>query len=166
MCNGFSGLWFRDGTFKWSLPDENGDISHSDIIMELGCGKLDNRYHTAFVRFEFTRWTETSFKWDEPYDQMPAWLVGDEAQEILTKLMLRVEPIVKEYMAEIKILRDKFETWTKTQRPWLPTSITDEKRYDSKFNTLNKRISNIEKKYDRKFSKFPGYVTECYQTSF
>jgi hypothetical protein len=56
----------------------------------------DSPFKRSFVRFEFPKWTEDSFHYDEE-GTLPGW-VTDEMKERAVSVLLRVHPAYTEYL--------------------------------------------------------------------
>jgi F0F1-type ATP synthase membrane subunit b/b' len=95
MCNGFGGIITQDGRVMFCEPDKDGDCSHSQLLKRLDIPDNTGRFKRSFVRFEFQKWTEESFRYDED-NSLPGW-VNDEHKESAVKVFLRVAPARAEY---------------------------------------------------------------------
>ena len=95
MCNGFGCIATRDGRILFIEPDENGNVSHSDILCRAGIKENDSAIIRNFVRVEFPDWTENSFHWDEQ-NTLPGW-ADSTVEERCKKLLLRLSPLYTEY---------------------------------------------------------------------
>ena len=95
MCNGFGCIATRDGRILFIEPDENGNVSHSDILRRAGIKENDSSIIRNFVRVEFPDWTEKSFHWDEQ-NTLPGW-ADSAVEERCKKLLLRISPLYAEY---------------------------------------------------------------------
>lgn len=128
--NGFSGIIDVDFSIKWSAPEFNSlDASHSPIFSYGGVVENSDAFVRRFVRFEFPKWTEDSFKFDE-VGTLPGW-VEENKQEIIdraTKVMLKVKPLSK----KLKEMHSKVDN-------------------GEKFADLVKLADNL-------YSRIPGYI--------
>jgi len=95
MCNGFGGIITQDGRVLFSEPDKDGDCSHSLLLTRLDMQDNTDQFKRSFVRFEFPKWTEDSFQYDDD-SSLPGW-VNDEHKESAVKVFLRVAPAWAEY---------------------------------------------------------------------
>jgi hypothetical protein len=95
MCSGFGGIITKDGRVLFCEPDDDGDCSHSDLLKRLEMNDNNNQFNRPFVRFQFPKWNEESFEWDEE-DTLPGW-VTPEHEESAKKVLLRVAPARAEY---------------------------------------------------------------------
>ena len=95
MCTGFGLIATKDGRYLFCEPDNNGNVSHT-LILDRACMR-DSRelYKRPFIRIEFTKWTEDSYRVDES-GTLPGWAEdnADEIKEKCTKVMLRVKEIL------------------------------------------------------------------------
>ena len=96
MCEGFGGIVTQDGRVFFNEPDKDGDCSHSTVLERLKLKDSTGQFIRPFVRFQFPKWTEASFEWDED-DSLPGW-VTDEHKEAAVKTLLRIAPAYAEYV--------------------------------------------------------------------
>jgi hypothetical protein len=88
MCNGVSGFFSKNGNVYFIEPNDDGNISHHDVLARMP-ESLKN--DDNLVAFEFPDWTIKSFIWDT--DEVPSWVSKQKCIGIF-KL---VKPIWIEY---------------------------------------------------------------------
>jgi hypothetical protein len=88
MCNGFSGFLHKNGQVFFIEPDENGNISHHDVLLRI---QEYLRNDSNLIPFEFPNWTVRSFRWD--IDNIPDWATKNKCVGVFKK----VKPIWAEY---------------------------------------------------------------------
>ena len=89
MCNGLSGFYHKSGTTFFIEPDDDGNVSHGEVLK-----RIPKKYHKDedMVAFEFPDWTEKSFHWDHP-GEIPDWA----DKNACVRLLKQVKPIWKKY---------------------------------------------------------------------
>jgi hypothetical protein len=88
MCNGFSGFLHKNGTVFFSEPNNQGNISHHDVLARM---PKQFKNDDDLVAFEFPAWTIKSFQWDSV--NVPAWANKQKCVATFKK----VKPIWAEY---------------------------------------------------------------------
>jgi hypothetical protein len=88
MCNGFSGFLHKNGQVFFIEPNDNGDISHHDVLARMPGGLKKD---ADLVAFEFPEWTIKSFRWD--VNDVPSWATKNKCVGVFKK----VKPIWAEY---------------------------------------------------------------------
>jgi len=97
MCVGFGGIITRDGQVLFGDPDADGDWSHESLLERLPL--LDgDPYLRNFVRFEFPRKNENSFRVDEVLS-VPGWF-NEEHEQKAKAIYRRVLPALDVFHAK------------------------------------------------------------------
>ena len=90
MCNGFGGFYHKSGKVLFTIPNDDGDCSHSDTASRLPKGINEK----DLVPFEIPDWSARKFHWDTY--TAPAW-ADSKAKKICIKKLKEVKPIWAEY---------------------------------------------------------------------
>jgi hypothetical protein len=85
MCNGFGAIVTAENVY-FSEPDEDGNISHSEILRRLGWRENADPFVRRFVRVECADWTLNSFRFDEN-TTLPGWVDEAEVQGRIAKIL-------------------------------------------------------------------------------
>jgi L-rhamnose mutarotase len=134
MCNGFGGIITQDGRVLFAEPDESGDCSHSELLNRLGMKDNKNEFVRSFVRFEFPKWTEASFRYDED-DTLPVW-VTPEFEDRAKAILRRIAPARAEYQnvrnaAQAEYQKVHAPAWAEYQKVHAPAWAEYEKVRDA-----------------------------------
>ena len=121
MCDGFGLIVDKNLDAYFIEPDDEGDVSHSDIIYRLGWNDNQDTYIRSFVRIEFPDWTPESFQFDEA-DTLPGWAEEhrDEIRDKCVKVLEICAPIREQRRQKIEAVEQEFNkvnepAWTKRE---------------------------------------------------
>ena len=103
MCDGFSGWLHKSGKVFFIEPDEDGDISHHDVLLRI---PVQFKKDADLVAFEFPDWTVKSFQWDS--SNIPTWATKKKCVGVFKK----VKPIWAEYEKATAAARAEYEKAT------------------------------------------------------
>ena len=103
MCDGFSGWLHKSGKVFFIEPDEDGDISHYDVLLRI---PAQFKKDADLVAFEFPDWTVKSFQWDS--SNILAWATKKKCVGVFKK----VKPIWAEYEKATAAARAEYEKAT------------------------------------------------------
>ena len=186
MCNGFGLIVDKNLDAYFIEPDDEGDVSHSDIIYRLGWSDSQDTYIRSFVRIEFPDWTPESFQFDEE-DTLPGW-AEEHRVEIKDKCVGILEicaPIHKQRQQAIEVATQEFDkvnepAWAERvakmdaayeKNPFMKSDFWDEwskirddsmveyrKATDSARDTYNNAYKAIRAETLAKFSAIKGYA--------
>ena len=145
MCNGFSGFLSKNGIVYFIEPNDNGNISHHDVLVRLP-EKLKN--DSDLVAFEFPTWTIKSFVWDT--DEVPAWV----SKRKCINIFKQVKPIWAEYH---KVYVQAQAEYNKVCDP---AQAEYNKVYVQAQAEYNKVCDPAQKTMIKKLSKIDGYLKE------
>jgi hypothetical protein len=98
MCNGFGMIVTSELKGYFVEPNNDGDVSHSEILKRLDWKDNDNQFTRRFVRVECWDWTMGSFRFDED-DTLPGWAEEhrDEIISLVDKTLAATVPAWAEY---------------------------------------------------------------------
>jgi hypothetical protein len=98
MCEGFGMIISSDMKGYFTLPSEDGDMSHSEILQALGWKENTDQHLRNFVRVQCPTWKIGSFEFDED-SSLPTWVEEnrDEIINIVKKSLRRCAPAWAEY---------------------------------------------------------------------
>ena len=114
MCNGFGMIVSSEIKGYFTMPDSDGDISHSDILRALGWKDNEEQFNRRFVRIECPNWTIDSFRFDER-ESLPGWAEEntDAIKAMVERALSKAAPAYAEFenvrapaYAEFKKVRD------------------------------------------------------------
>ena len=114
MCNGFGMIVSSEIKGYFTMPDSDGDMSHSDILEALGWKDNEEQFNRRFVRIECPNWTIDSFRFDER-ESLPGWAEEntDAIKAMVERALSKAAPAYAEYervrdaaYAEFKKVRD------------------------------------------------------------
>ena len=108
MCNGFGMIVSKDGKGYFTMPDNEGDISHSTILAALGWKENTDVNHRNFVRIECSDWTMKSFHFDEE-STLPGWVDETEIKTLVSKTLKKAAPAYAEYEKVCAPARAEYE---------------------------------------------------------
>jgi len=93
MCKGFGAIVDKELHVWFTEPDDDDDISHSEIIKRLGWKDNPDTFIRHFVRVECADWTTNSFRCDED-GTLPGWAdaAQNEIRERVAKILELVAP--------------------------------------------------------------------------
>jgi len=95
MCNGFGLIVTRDAQY-FIEPDDDGEVSHSDILARLGWQDSKDAFARKFIRVEYATWKADSFKVDER-TTLPGWVDEAEVKQRCDKVLAKVATAWAEY---------------------------------------------------------------------
>ena len=98
MCNGFGMIVSGEIKGYFTMPDSDGDISHSDILRALGWKDNEEQFNRRFVRIECPNWTIDSFRFDER-ESLPGWAEEntDAIKAMVERALSKAAPAYAEY---------------------------------------------------------------------
>ena len=96
MCNGFGMIVSKDGKGYFTMPNIDGDISHSEILRALGWKEDTDTRLRKFVRVECADWTMKSFNFDE-VQTLPGWVDEAEVKTLVANTLKKAAPARAEY---------------------------------------------------------------------
>ena len=103
MCNGFGMIVSSEIKGYFTMPDSDGDMSHSDILRALGWKDNEEQFNRRFVRIECPNWTIDSFRFDER-ESLPGW--AEENTDAIKAMVERALSKAAPAYAEFKKVRD------------------------------------------------------------
>ena len=88
----------KDLKAYFTMPDNGGDISHSEILKALGWKENTNIQLRNFVRVQCADWKISSFEFDE-MNTLPGWAEEnkEEIKSLVKKALRRAAPALAEY---------------------------------------------------------------------
>ena len=174
MCNGFGCIATQDGRILFMEPDENGNVSHSDILHRAEIKENNSAIIRNFVRVEFPDWTEKSFRWDER-STLPGW-ADSAVEERCKKLLLRISPLYAEYrtttdQAEAEYHKTNDPAWAEYRKTTDQAEAEYHKTNDQALDEYRKTTDQAEAEYHKimhqaetefvvKISAITGYLSK------
>jgi hypothetical protein len=98
MCKGFGMIVDKDLNGYFIAPNDDGNMSHSEILSDLGLEDNSDIYVLRFVRVQCPDWKISSFEFDEE-NTLPGWAEEnrEKIKSVVRKALRRAASAWAEY---------------------------------------------------------------------